>query len=204
MLLYLARHTETVYNSGARIQGHMAHIPLARAGISEAGAMGTAPAAHSSLAPDIDLWTSPSGQALQTISIVAEHLGRNFFSFVAGQRLPEIDIGVWRRRSYVAIVAQSGTVHRVSNALPPDGRWCSTIAARLQARLTTLGCARTALVTRHRIMLRALRGIPTGGWPFEGVTLAEDSLYGTVPGVRDGALTALHAEAEHSGTRVAA
>ena len=32
--LYLARHAETVYNAGARMQGHMAHTPLTHAGIA--------------------------------------------------------------------------------------------------------------------------------------------------------------------------
>jgi broad specificity phosphatase PhoE len=37
MDLILARHAETVFNAAARMQGNMAHTPLTRAGIAQAG-----------------------------------------------------------------------------------------------------------------------------------------------------------------------
>ena len=72
--LYLARHAETVFNAGARMQGHMAHTPLTHAGIAQAHSMGDALRAHFGGKPDIDLWASPSGRTLQTMAVVAEHL----------------------------------------------------------------------------------------------------------------------------------
>ncbi|MEO6246990.1 MAG: histidine phosphatase family protein [Sphingomicrobium sp.] len=39
MRLIVARHAETVYNAGARMQGQMAHTPLTRTGIGQAEAM---------------------------------------------------------------------------------------------------------------------------------------------------------------------
>lgn len=205
MLLYLARHAETVYNSGARMQGHMAHTPLTRAGIAQAEAMGTALSRHFGPAPDIDLWTSPSGRTLQTMAIVAEHLGRNFFSVVTDERLLEIDVGDWQGRTYAAIVAQCGPivdpVHRAFNVRPPNGEWYPAIAARLQSWLVTLAPARTAFVISHGITLRVLRGILVGGRPFEGVTLADDAPQGTVFRIENGVATAVHVGTGSAGAR---
>lgn len=205
MLLYLARHAETVYNAGARMQGHMAHTPLTRAGIAQAEAMGAALADHFGPAPDIDLWASPSGRTLQTMAIVAEHLERDFFSVVTDERLLEIDVGDWQGRTYASIVAQSGPivdpVRRAFNVPPPNGEWYPAIAVRLQAWLATLDTTRTALVISHGITLRVLRGLLAGGHAFAGVTLADDAPQGTVFRVEDGAATALHVGAGHAGAR---
>ena len=71
MRIILARHAETVYNAGARMQGHMAHTPLTRAGIAQAEAMGTALAAHLDAEAELDIWASPAGRTLQTVAIIA-------------------------------------------------------------------------------------------------------------------------------------
>ncbi len=205
MLLYLARHAETVYNAGARMQGHMAHTPLTRAGIAQAEAMGAVLAAHFGAKPDIDLWASPSGRTLQTMAIVAEHLGRDFFSVVTDERLLEIDVGDWQGRTYAAIVAQTGPIidpeRRAFNVPPPNGEWYPAIATRLQSWLATLDPARPALVISHGITLRVLRGLLAGGRPFEGVALADDAPQGTVFRVEDGVAAELHVGEGQSGAR---
>ena len=196
MLLYLARHAETVYNAGARMQGHMAHTPLTRAGIAQAEAMGAALAAHFGPAPDLDLWASPSGRTLQTMAIVAEHLERDFFTVVTDARLLEIDVGDWQGRTYASILAQCGPIidpeRRAFAVPPPNGEWYPAIAARLTAWLATLNPARTALVISHGITLRVLRGLLAGGQPFAGVALADDAPQGTVFRVENGVAAALH------------
>ena len=68
----------------------MAHTPLTRAGITQAKAMGAALAAHFGAHADLDIWASPAGRTLQSMAIVAEHLGRDFFD---DPRLLEIDVG---------------------------------------------------------------------------------------------------------------
>lgn len=96
--LYLARHAETVYNAGARMQGHMAHTPLTHAGIAQAHSMGDALRAHFGAKPDIDLWASPSGRTLQTMAVVAEHLGRDFFDVRKGSVAKIVKLEhAWRR-----------------------------------------------------------------------------------------------------------
>ena len=205
MLLYLARHAETVYNAGARMQGHMAHTPLTRAGIAQAEAMGAALAEHFGPGADLDIWASPAGRTLQTVAIVAEHLGRDFFDIRTDDRLLEIDVGRWQGRRYADIVAEQGPITcpdvRAFNVVPPDGEYYPAIAARLQAWLADLDPARVALVISHGITLRVLRGLLAGGRTFEGVTLADDAPQGTVFRVEDGAATALHVGAGYAGAR---
>ena len=205
MLLYIARHAETVFNAGARMQGNMAHTPLTRTGIAQAEAMGVAIAAHFGPGHDIDIWASPAGRTLQTVAIVAEHLGRDFFDVRTDPRLLEIDVGRWEGRRYADIVAERGPIicpdARAFNVQPPEGEYYPAIAARLQAWLADLDPTRTALVISHGITLRVLRGMLAGGRPFEGVKLADDAPQGTVFRVEDGVATALHRGASHSGAR---
>lgn len=205
MLLYLARHAETVYNAGARMQGNMAHTPLTRAGIAQAEAMGVAIAAHFGPGADIDIWASPAGRTLQTVAIVAEHLGRDFFDVRTDPRLLEIDVGRWEGRRYADIVAEQGPIvcpdARAFNVAPPEGEYYPAIAVRLQAWLADLDPARGALVISHGITLRVLRGMLAGGRAFEGVILAEDAPQGTVFRIEDGVAAALHVGAGVSGAR---
>ena len=205
MLLYLARHAETVYNAGARMQGHMAHTPLTRVGIAQAEAMGAALAEHFGPDADIDIWASPAGRTLQTVAIIAEHLGRDFFDVRTDPRLLEIDVGRWEGRRYADIVAEQGPIVcpevRAFNVIPPDGEYYPAIATRLQAWLGDLAPERTALVISHGITLRVLRGLLAGGRAFEGVTLADDAPQGTVFRVADGVTRALHVGTGVSGAR---
>lgn len=205
MLIYLARHAETVYNAGARMQGQMAHTPLTRAGIAQAEAMGAALAKHFGPAADLDIWASPAGRTLQTVAIVAEHLGRDFFDVRTDPRLLEIDVGQWAGRRYADIVAEQGPIAcpdvRAFNVPPPDGEYYPAIAARLHAWLADLDPGRIALVISHGITLRVLRGMLAGGRLFEGVTLADDAPQGTVFRIDDGVQTALHVGAGASAAR---
>lgn len=205
MLLHLARHAETVYNAGARMQGDMAPTPLTRAGIAQAEAMGAALATHFGPGADIDIWVSPAGRTLQTVAIVAEHLGCDFFDIRTDSRLLEIDVGRWEGRRYADIVAEQGPIicpdARAFNVMPPGGEYYPAIAARLQAWLAELDPGRVALVISHGITLRVLRGLLAGGRTFEGVTLADDAPQGTVFRFEDGIRTALHVGAGRAGAR---
>ncbi|MGI4879181.1 MAG: histidine phosphatase family protein, partial [Janthinobacterium lividum] len=196
MLLYLARHAETVFNADRRMQGNGAHTPLTRAGIGQAEAMGAALAAHFGPEADIDIWASPAGRTLQTVAVVAEHLGRDFFDVRADPRLFEIDVGRWQRRRYADIVAEQGAitdpVRHAFNVHPPGGEYYPEIAARLEDWLAGLDTSRTALVVSHGITLRVLRGLLAGGAVFEGVAFADDAPQGTVFRIEDGVETALH------------
>ncbi|TRW15117.1 histidine phosphatase family protein [Glacieibacterium frigidum] len=207
MRLILARHAETVYNAGARMQGHMAHTPLTRAGIAQAEAMGTFLREHLGQRPDLDFWASPSGRTLQTSAIVAEHLGIDFFDIRTDDRLLEIDVGDWQGRRYADIVAETGPIvcpdRRAFNVVPPNGEYYPAIRARLEAWLAGLDRARDVLVISHGITLRVLRGLLAGGDDFEGVAFADDAPQGTVFEIVDGTQTALHLGGGFSGARAA-
>lgn len=197
MDLILARHAETVFNAAARMQGHMAHTPLTRAGIAQAEAMGVALHAVLGDAPDRDLWVSPSGRTQQTASIIGEHLGRSFFDWRQDSRLLEIDVGEWEGRYYADIVADLGrSIVDVERGLftepAPAGEWFPAIAARLTDWLSGLDPARPALVISHGITASVLRGLLVGGEDWHGVPVAPRAPQGTVFRIIDGKEQALH------------
>lgn len=208
MDLILARHAETVFNAAARMQGHMAHTPLTRAGIAQAEAMGAALREALGEAPDRDFWVSPSGRTQQTAAIVGEHLGIPFFDWRQDRRLLEIDVGQWEGRYYADIVADLGETivcpdRRLFRVPPPEGEWFPAIAARLSDWLSELDMSRPLLVISHGITARVLRGILVGGQEWEGVPVAADAPQGTVFHIKDGAETMLHVGSGVQGVKAA-
>lgn len=207
MQIILARHAETVFNAAARMQGHMAHTPLTRAGIAQAEAMGAALAVALGSNPDFDLWVSPSGRTQQTAAIIGEHIGRRYFDWRLDARLLEIDVGAWEGRYYADIVAETGPIvdpaARLFAVPPPQGEWFPAIAARLQSWLADLDPARPALVISHGITARVLRGLLVGGRDWHGVRVADDAPQGSIFRIEDGAETMLHVGQGAHGVRAA-
>jgi broad specificity phosphatase PhoE len=207
MDIILARHAETVFNAAARMQGHMAHTPLTRAGIAQAEAMGAALAQVLGERPDRDLWVSPSGRTQQTAAIVGEHLGMPFFDWRQDHRLLEIDVGDWEGRYYADIVAETGPIvcpeRRLFQIEPPGGEWFPAIAARLRDWLDGLDPARPVLAISHGITARVLRGLLVGGEDWHGVRVAADAPQGTVFHIREGAESVLLTGSGVQGVRAA-
>lgn len=207
MDIILARHAETVFNAAARMQGHMAHTPLTRAGIAQAEAMGAALAEALGAKPDRDLWVSPSGRTQQTAAIVGEHLGHPFFDWRQDARLLEIDVGAWEGRYYADIVAEVGPIvdpdRRLFAVPAPGGEWFPAIAARLTSWLADLDPARPVLAISHGITARVLRGLLVGGDDWHGVRVADDAPQGTVFRIVDGVQSVLLTGAGVQGVRAA-
>lgn len=185
----LARHAETVYNACARMQGNHTQTPLTRNGIAQAEVMGAALAEH--LCDEtIEIWASPAGRTLQTASIIAEHLGREFFDIRTDPRLFEIDVGAWAGRDYADIVAEQGEIlcpeRHVFTSRPPAGEWYPDVALRLQDWLRDIDPAGTFLVITHGVTLRLLCGLLCGGEPFEGATLAAATTQGSIMEIENG------------------
>jgi broad specificity phosphatase PhoE len=197
-LLYIARHAETVFNKGARMQGAVAHTPLTRDGLRQAEAMGEALARELGRNPDIDFWASPAGRTLQTAAIIAEHLGHDYFDVRTDPALLEIDVGAWEGRTYAEIVAEQGPIVDPGRGLftcrPPGGEWYPDIAARLRGWLDRLDPPRPAIVITHGMTARVLRGMLVGGTPFEPgcVPLADGAPQGTIFRVENGREEAIH------------
>ncbi len=182
----------------------MGHTPLTRTGIAQAEAMGLALAALIDPAEPLDLWSSPSGRTLQTVGIVAEHLGRDYFDIRTDPCLLEIDVGKWQGRRYADIVAEQGEIldrqRRLFTVTAPGGETYVQIAARLGEWLAALDPNRDILLISHGQTLRVLRGLLAGGEPFRDTVVAADAPQGTIFLIEDGQQQILHAGQGHRPT----
>jgi probable phosphoglycerate mutase len=165
--VFIARHGETVFNAVRRMQGEAEHTPLTRAGFAQAEEIGRALAAALGPKPALALWASPTGRALQTLAVAAEHLGLDWHGARTDARLGEMDMGAWGGRFYADIDAETGGfVDRKAGLFtvcPPGGEWYDAIARRLQSWLDeTADEAGDRLIVMHGISSRVLRGMLTG------------------------------------------
>ena len=183
---FIARHGETVFNAAARMQGETVHTPLSRSGFAQAEVMGRALRRRLGPRPALELWASPTGRALQTLAVIAEHLDLDWHQARTDSRLGEINVGAWGGLYYRDIVATAGTVVDRETDLftrrPPGGEWYDEIAARLQAWLDENGTTADRLVVMHDISSRVLRGMLTGAVhrPECGAPVAERLKQGSV------------------------
>jgi probable phosphoglycerate mutase len=194
--LFIARHGETVFNAAARMQGDTAHTPLTRAGFAQAEAIGAALRAHLGAGPALALWASPTGRALQTLAIAAEHLGLDWHAARTDARLGEMEMGEWGGRFYAEIDAETGGFVDKKAGLftrcPPGGEWYDAIARRLRAWLAdTAGEPGDRLIVMHGISSRVLRGVLTRApdRPGCGAPVAEPLPQGSVVCIEDGVET---------------
>ena len=194
---FIARHGQTVFNAVGRIQGDAPHTPLTRAGFAQAEAIGEALRTHLGEAPALELWSSPSGRALQTLAIAAEHLCLDWHQARIDPRLREMDMGDWGGRYHRDIEAEKGPHADWQRALftrrPPGGEWFDAVAARLRAWLDALAGDADRLVVMHGVSSRVLRGLLTGAAPDPrcGAAVARSLPQGSVVCVADGVETVL-------------
>jgi probable phosphoglycerate mutase len=171
---FIARHGETVFNAAARMQGDVAHTPLTRLGFAQADAIGAVMRVRLGPRPPLVLWASPTGRALQTLSVIAEHLELDWHAARTDARLREIDIGEWSGRDYAEIAAEAGPIMDRSTGLfsrrPPGGESYGEVAARLRQWLDdNAGESADRLVVMHGMSSRVLRGLLTGAAPRAGL-----------------------------------
>lgn len=164
---FVARHGETVYNAAGRMQGDHPHTPLTRAGFAQADAMGAALRAQLGARPNLTLWSSPAGRALQTLAVIAEHLELDWHAARTDPRLVEIGMGRWSGRYYADVIAETGDfvdrTHGLYTRPPEEGEWYDAIAARVGAWAEdTADDSGDRLVIMHGMSSRVLRGILTG------------------------------------------
>lgn len=162
---YIARHGETVFNAAGRLQGDHPHTPLTRAGFAQADEMGRALRAHLGAKPALTLWASPTGRALQTLAIIAEHLELDWHTARTDPRLVEIGTGSWGGRYYADLAGEGvRVVDRAQGLLFPaeDGETYPDIVARVSGWLSdTDADPGDRLVIMHGISSRVLRGVMT-------------------------------------------
>lgn len=161
---FLARHAETVFNAAARMQGHDAHTPLTRTGFAQAEAMGVALRNWLGTPQSLTLWSSDAGRTLQTLAVVAEHIGADWHQTRIDPRLREIDVGTWVGRGYADIHQEIGpfvdTEAGLFTVTPPEGESYADVAARLRDWIAELGQDHNdRLILTHGMTLRILRGL---------------------------------------------
>jgi broad specificity phosphatase PhoE len=162
---FIARHGETVFNAARRLQGDHPHTPLTRAGFAQADEMGRALRDLLGAKPALTLWASPTGRALQTLAVIAEHLELDWHAARTDPRLTEIGMGSWGGRYYADVIGEVGPVVTPEGLLRPaaDGEDYRQIATRVSGWLAdTNDDAGDRLVIMHGISSRVLRGVMTG------------------------------------------
>jgi len=191
--LFIARHGETVFNAASRMQGDVLHTPLTRAGFAQADKMGARLRALLGSKPALDLWASPTGRALQTLAVTAEHLALDWHQARTDLRLREIDIGAWGERHYADVMAEEGPIIDRETGLfsrrPPGGEWYDEIAMRLRSWLEdTKTETRDRLIVMHGMSSRVLRGLLTGAAdrPGCGAPVADGLRQGSIAEIKDG------------------
>ena len=164
---FIARHGETVFNAAKRMQGETEHTPLTRAGFRHGEEIGEALLAALGPAPALTLWASPTGRALQTLAVIAEHLELDWHQARIDERLREIDIGAWGGRTYAEVLADDDDVFDRTTGLfarrPPGGEFYDDVALRLRSWLDdTKDEPGDRLIVMHGMSSRVLRGLLTG------------------------------------------
>ncbi len=191
--IFIARHGETVFNFAKRMQGDKRDTPLTRTGFAQADAMGSDLANW--IGPDhpLKMWSSPSGRALQTLAIIAEHIGHDWHMALHDPRLYEINVGDWAGRTYADVIAESGPILDEATSLfsvrAPNGEWYDEIAARLTSWIDdTRNFEGDRLVIMHGMSSRVLRGLLCG-LPVEprwGAPIAPSLPQGTMVVIENG------------------
>ena len=189
---FIARHGETVFNSARRMQGDLLHTPLTRAGVAQAERMGAELAALLGKKPRLELWSSPTGRALQTLAIIAEHLELDWHGARQDARLAEIGMGRWDGRHYPDIIAEEGDIFDaelgVFTRVAPGGESYAEVAARLLPWVVEQAEPRDRLILMHGVSSQVLRGMLTGGFahPHCGTPVGERLPQGSVALIEGG------------------
>lgn len=190
--LFIARHGETVFNAAKRLQGDNLHTPLTRAGFAQADAMGAALAKVLGDRPDLTLWASDTGRALQTLAVITEHLGLDWHDARRDTRLTEIGMGCWGGRYYGDVTAEVGPIVSQPEMLltpAPDGETYPQIADRVTGWLADHASEPgDRLIIMHGISSRVLRGVLLGlpAHPLFGAPIAPGLPQGSVVMIADG------------------
>jgi glucosyl-3-phosphoglycerate phosphatase len=162
---FIMRHGETVYNQARVLQSNTIHTPLTRLGCDQASRMGEALRDALGPCPRVHLHVSDTGRALQTLALIAEPLGIDWFAAQRTPDLREIDMGSWCLRSYDDVEDEVGPITIGDHMLrpAPDGEHYPAIVARLTRWLEGPGSAPgDHIVVMHGISSRILRGMMTG------------------------------------------
>lgn len=193
---FIMRHGETMFNLHRVLQSNTIHTPLTRLGCDQATRMGTALFAALGSAPIAHVHVSDTGRALQTLGLICEVTGLDWFAARRSGDLREIDMGSWCLRGYGEVEAEVGPIVLADHLLrpAPDGEDYPAIVARLARWLAGPGSLPgDHIVVMHGISSRVLRGMLTDR-PVRadiGAPVAPSLIQGSIALVADGAETIL-------------
>ncbi|GAA0471208.1 histidine phosphatase family protein [Parasphingorhabdus litoris] len=194
--LFIARHGETIFNLAGRIQGNEAHTPLTQRGFAQADEMGRALALYLKGFSSLELVASDTGRALQTLSIVCEHIEMDWHQVVADRRLREINMGEWEGTYYNDLNGKLKIDHKHGLFLTqaPGGESYGDIVRRLKTWIADQRFERDMLLISHGMTSRVLRGLLTGQEPLEPIAapMAESLPQGSMVQIVDGVETIVH------------
>lgn len=162
--IFIARHGETIFNLAGRIQGNHAYTPLTLTGFAQADEMGRALARHLGDEPAVDLIASDTDRALQTLAIIAQHIGVDWHQASRDTRLGEIEMGEWTGRYYADLEGQLAVDRQemIFASVAPGGESYADIARRLNSWLSEQNFTRDMILISHGMTSRVLRGLLTG------------------------------------------
>ncbi|MEH6757628.1 MAG: histidine phosphatase family protein [Parasphingorhabdus sp.] len=194
--LFIARHGETIFNLAGRIQGNAAHTPLTQRGFAQADEMGRALASYLDGFSEIELVASDTGRALQTLSVVCEHINLDWHQVAADPRLREIDMGKWEGIYYNDLNGQLQMDREQGLFLTqaPGGETYEHIVSRLSTWITDQTFDRDMLLISHGMTSRVLRGMLTGRLPLDTINapMADSLPQGSMVQIIDGVETIIH------------
>jgi probable phosphoglycerate mutase len=193
---FIMRHGETIYNLHRVLQSNTIHTPLTRLGCDQATRMGQALLAELGPSPTAQVHVSDTGRALQTLGLICEATGLDWFASQRSADLREIDMGSWCLRGYDAVEAEVGPITLPDHLLrpAPDGEDYPAIVRRLTRWLAGPGSLPgDHIVVMHGISSRVLRGMLTGQpvRPEIGAPVGPSLVQGSIARVVDGAETVL-------------
>lgn len=194
--LYIARHGETIFNKAARIQGNEAYTPLTLTGFAQADEMGRALALHLGEEPALDLVASNTDRALQTLSIISEHVGLDWHQAKSDIRLGEIEMGAWTGIYYAELdgALEIDTDDMLFATVAPGGESYPDIVRRLEQWLGDQKFERDTVLISHGMTSRVLRGMLTSLPEHEkyGAPIAQSLPQGSIVEIWNGVETVIH------------
>ncbi len=196
--LYIARHGETVFNAAGRIQTGHVHTPLTRSGFAQADELGGALAKHIPFDRPLQLMSSESGRALQTLAIISEHLERDWHEHQIDGRLNEIELGSWSGRYYRDLLNEYPDLFdmelKLFARIPDDGESYAQMAERLSQWISDQEFTSDMLILMHGMSSRVLRGLLLGlsdSSPYQA-PIASSLPQGSIVAICDGAEQIVH------------
>jgi probable phosphoglycerate mutase len=139
---------------------------------------------------------SDTGRALQTLSVVAEHIGADWHRAAVDPRLREINMGEWGGAYYRDLQGQLEVDQRLGLFMTkaPGGEDYPMIAERVRHWIAEQSFVSDMLIISHGMTSRVLRGVLTGLddlHPY-GAPIAAGLPQGSMVAICDGVETVLH------------